>query len=68
MLRRAWKPFRDGIDGASYALHYDSVRVREERLGWEVHRFPVQLAGIIVWLVGIIGLPAGIIGQMDSLV
>jgi len=62
---RTHKPFRDGIDGASYALHYDSVRVREERLGWEVHRFPVQLAGIIV-LQGPDRIPAGVMGGTDG--
>lgn len=34
--------------GASYSLHYDSVRFREQRRGWSVYRFPVQLAGILV--------------------
>ena len=45
---RTHKPFREGFAGASYSLHYDSVRYREQRRGWAVYRFPVQLAGILV--------------------
>ena len=37
----------DGV-GHTYVPHYDSVRRREQRTGFEVSRFDVQLAGILV--------------------
>jgi hypothetical protein len=37
----------DGV-GHTYVPHYDSVRRREQRTGFEVFRYDVQLAGILV--------------------
>jgi hypothetical protein len=34
--------------GYSYAPHFDSVRLREKREGYAVHRFEHQLAGVLV--------------------
>jgi hypothetical protein len=61
---RTHKPEHDGLAGASYSLHYDSVRLREQRRGWEVYRFPVQLAGILV-LQAPERIPAGLASSTD---
>lgn len=66
---RTHKPYRDGFEGASYSLHYDSARYREQRRGWAVYRFPVQLAGILVLQAPDrvpAGVPSGPSGQVES--
>lgn len=45
---RTHKPDNDSGTGHTYIPHYDSVRRREVRDGFEVFKFDTQLAGILV--------------------
>ena len=45
---RTHKPDNDAGTGHTYIPHYDSVRRREVREGFEVFKFNTQLAGILV--------------------
>ena len=45
---RTHKPDNDAGTGHTYIPHYDSVRRREVREGFEVFKFDTQLAGVLV--------------------
>jgi len=45
---RSHKPVYGGRVGHTYVPHYDSVKLRERRSGYEVFKFDHQLAGILV--------------------